>query len=252
MLLTCPGTWAWYGSGYAFRLAGSGYKCNAVYWSMELPHMTILTSFSGQQGICEYSGSYYDIAQAFGLKTGLSSGTSTVFSNLYAQGGCCNGGNCCSCSNCGGQLYAAIEFETTGKQGEDTLMLNTLGALGPSNTGTQHCYWGVSQCMQGQFIIGCTGSPPSGTYTAQQARTDIIYGPFTDYTGRYPNDPHGVNPYLSYAISELPPARCSGATLASGGITLGAELFGLIFAEGPGAIVGIIGAALATTIQCAL
>jgi hypothetical protein len=250
MPLTCLDTWAWYGSGDAYRLVGSAYKCHAAYWSMELPHITILSSFGGKQGICEYGGSYNDIAQAFGLKTGLSSGLSTVYSNLYAQGGCCNGGICCTCQNCGGQLYATIEFETTGAKGEDTLMLNTLGSLGPSHTNVQNCQWGVSDCRQGEFDIGCTGSPPSGTQTAQQARVDIIYGPFTDSTGRYPEDPHGVNPYLAYAISEVVPGRCSGATLASGAVTLGAEFLGLL-SEGPAAFVGVAGAALATTIQCA-
>jgi len=252
MLLTSPGTWAWYGSGQAFRLVGSAYTCHSIFWSMELPHMTIITSFGGKQDICEYGGSYYDIAQAFGLKTGLAGGTSVVYSNLYAQGGCCNGGICCSCSNCGGQLYATIQFETTSGQGEETLMLNQLGTIGRQYTGVQTCRWGVDHCRQGQFDIGCPGSPPSGTYTAQQARVDIIYGPFSDSTGRYPNDPHGVNPYLAYAISEVPPGKCSGATVGSGAITLGAELFGLISAEGPAAIAGAIGVALATAIQCAL
>jgi hypothetical protein len=213
--------------------------------------MTILTSSSGKQGICEYGGSYYDIAQAFGLKAGISSGTSTVVSNLYAQGGCCNGGICCSCSNCGGQLYATIQYETTGKQNEDILMLDELGSMGPSHTGVQSCHWGADQCNQGPFVIGCTGSPPSGTFTAQQARVDIIYGPFSDSTGRYPNNPQGVNPYLTYAISETAPGKCSGATLAAGAISFGAEFFALISAEGPGAIAGVIGSALATTIECA-
>jgi hypothetical protein len=80
---------------------------------------------------------------------------------------------------------------------------------------------------------------------------DIIYGPFSDSTGRYPNNPQGVNPYLSYAISETAPGKCSGAALASGATTVGAAYFGLISAEGPGAIAGLLGAALATTIECA-
>ena len=62
----------------------SGYTCNTIYWSMELPHMIILISFGDQQDICEYGGSYYDIAQTFELKIDLSGETSTVFSNLYA------------------------------------------------------------------------------------------------------------------------------------------------------------------------
>jgi len=129
-------------------------------------------------------------------------------------------------------------------------MLNTIGDLATKLTSGQNCHWGVDQCQQGQFTIGCTGSPPSGTQTVKQARVDILYGPFTDSTGRYVNQPIGVSPFLSYAISEVPPGRCSGATLASGGVQLGAEFLGLI-AEGPPGLVGVVGVALATAIQCA-
>src|SRR6266480_7728230 len=122
-MLSYPGSWAWYGSGYPYRLVGSGYTCHACYWTMSLPHVTMITTYDGEQDICLYGGSYIDIIQSFGMKSGLTPGTSTVYSNLYGQGNCCNGGSCCNCDDCGGQLYANVEVESSGANGEIGLML---------------------------------------------------------------------------------------------------------------------------------
>jgi hypothetical protein len=216
---------------------------------MELPHVILLTSFDGQQGICEYGGSYADIANAIGLTSSIQSGQ--VSTSLYGQGDCCNGGICCTCNNCGGQIVNEIIVETSHGVMEIELMLDQLMAAGPQYTKPQPCRWGVDQCQQGQFTIGCFGSPPAGTNTAQRGRVDVLYGPFSDSTGRHPENPQGVSPYISYSLVELPPAQCDGATLASNGITLGADLLPL-FVGGPtpAGLAAIVGQIFVTVIEC--
>jgi len=222
---------------------------------MSLPHVTMITTYDGEQDICLYGGSYIDIIQSFGMKSGLTPGTSTVYSNLYGQGNCCNGGSCCNCDDCGGQLYANVEVESSGANGEIGLMLTHLGQGGFKYTGTKSCHWGVNSCWNGVGLQGCGGTPNPGRYTSKHGRVDLIYGPFTDYTGRYPNQHQGVNPSIAYSIMETPIGICSAGTVAGGGVMIGAELFGLIFEEeasAAGGVAGVIGAAIGTGLQCLL
>jgi hypothetical protein len=203
------GSWAWYGSGWAPRLVGSGYTCNAVYWTMELPHVTMFTSFSGDIGICEYTSGYYDIATySIGINGYLVNGQNS-FTNtgLYAQRGC--GGPCCSIGNtCGGELDNLVNVATTNAAGEVQLMVNQLLAVGPKYTGPSPC-----SCTNGGSRFPCPANPLPGVYTPQNGRVDLVYGPFTDSTGRHPVNPHGTAPYIQYTLVEEPPNACQGAVL---------------------------------------
>jgi hypothetical protein len=254
------GSWAWYGSGWAPRFIDSESTCNAVYWSMELPHITLLSTFNDQQGICEYSGSYSDIANAVGLTDSLQSG-SYSFPNtaLYAQGSCCGGG-CCECTYCGGQIENSVNVATSDAQGEVQLMIDHLLAVGPQYTSDQSCSCSCPDegCYCGGFgNCGCPSQPSDGVNTAQQGRVDLIYGPFSDYTGQYPETPSGAAPYIQYGLSVEPPPQCTGSILNTFLSLIESSLIGLLTGGFSGAavasvIAGAGGSVALLAVECAL
>lgn len=175
---------------------------------MELPHVTLQTTFSGTQKICEYSGAYSDIANAVGLTSSLQNGQYS-FDNtgLYAQNSCCDITTpCCSCSPCGGEIGSSVNVGTSNAQEEVQVMLNMLETVGSKNTGD-------AQCVCQNNLNGDCEDNPDGTYTPQLGRVDLTYGPFTDSTGRYPVNPTGDAAYIQYGLFEQPPSQCSGAIL---------------------------------------
>lgn len=223
---------------------------------MLLPHVTLLANFNNQQGICEYDGSYSDIAGQIGLTLPLSSGVTTVTnSNLYAEGSCC-GGLCCSCEACGGEIGNTISVGTSNAVGEVQLMLDHLNNVGSKHTGSQSCQCSCpfGDCQQGEFTVQCPPSPSAGTYTPQQGRVDLVRGPFHDSSGRDPEEPTGVAPYISYAMYEQPTSKCGGATLESFLTSIGEDLFGLLTGEAgaAGVAAAVGGTAFIVGIECAL
>ena len=247
------GNWAWYSSGSQPRFIDSVFQCTAQFWSMLLPHITLISTFQGQQGICEYSGSYTDIANAVGLTSSLTSG-SFYFPNtaLYAQGSCCNGATCCGCSNCGGQLANTVNVGTTHAIGEVQLMIDHLLDTGKPLTQTQKC--GCNCPSQGCFCglpqnCGCPAQPQNGVSTPQQGRVDLIYGPFNSQAGRYPQNPVGVAPFIQYGLMEQPPPQCTGDALAQGLTSLGSGLVGLLTGGIGGAVASNIIANVGSTLS---
>jgi len=220
---------------------------------MLLPHITLLSTFNGQQGICEYSGSYSDIASAVGLDSSLTSG-SFYFSNtgLYAQGSCCNGATCCGCTYCGGQISNTVNVGTSSAIGEVQLMIDHLLEAGKAVTQTQTC--GCPCPSEGCYCglpeyCGCPAQPQNGIVTAQQGRVDLIRGPFNSQAGRYPETPLGVAPYIQYGLMEQPPAQCTGDSLAQGLTTLGSGLVSLLTGGIGGAVASNIIASVGSTLS---